>query len=92
MDTNDSSPFVDIKSAITSLVEQDSEQFLIKMAAAKSKLKSIEKRVSLLERIEKSVPEMKELERSLMEKDNLLKERSNEIQGILKEVQVQNFD
>lgn len=85
------SPFVEIKSAITSLVEQDSEQFLIKMAAAKSKLKSIEKRVSLLERIEKSVPEMKELESSLMEKDNLLKKRSQDIQGILKELQV-NLD
>lgn len=86
--TDRDSPFVDITSAIASLVEQDSEQFLIKMAAAKSKLKSIEKRVSLLERIDKSVPEMEDMEMSLVEKGRLLAERSQRIQSILGKVQV----
>ena len=76
------SPYLEIINSLASLVDQDREQFLIKMASVKSTLQSIEKRVALLERIDLGLDEMNELQSSMQEKYQKLQSRTEKIEQI----------
>ena len=76
------SPYLEIITAIASTVDQDKEQFFIKMASVKSTLQSIEKRVALLERIDLGLDQMNELQKSMEAKNQKMQIQTEKIEGI----------